>query len=199
MSSVAANKVTNILVVGVGGQGIILAGEILADVALNAGFDIKKSEIHGMAQRGGSVNSQVRFGKQVFSPVIPRGEADILLSFEKLEPLRWIEYCNAKTVAIVNDHSIHSLTTATGLQRYPDNVEDELNARFGNLFLIPAQDIAENIGNPRVVNVVLLGLMASMLDFDKENWLDALKKRLKPKFIDINLKAFESGYTFFSE
>ncbi len=199
MSSSGASKVTNILVVGVGGQGTILAGEILADVVLDTGFNIKKSEVHGMAQRGGSVNSQVRFGKQVFSPIIPRGEADILLSFEKLEPLRWIEYCNAKTVAIVNDHSIHSLTTATGLQQYPDNVEDELNSRFGNLFLIPAQDIAEEIGNPRVVNVVLLGLMASMLDFKKDNWLNALKKRLKPKFVDINLEAFERGYTYFSE
>jgi len=189
-----SDKITNVLVVGVGGQGIILAGEILAMVAMNAGLDVKKSEVHGMAQRGGSVNSQVRIGKKVFSPVIPDGEVDILLSFEKLEPLRWIEGCNKKTIALVNSQKIHSLTTATSLQQYPEDVEDELKKQFKNLHYVPAKDIAEELGNIRVVNVILLGLMAKMMDFPKQAWIKALKQRLPEKLIPINMKAFERGY-----
>ncbi len=189
------NGITNVLVVGVGGQGIILAGEILAKVALNAGFDVKKSEVHGMAQRGGSVNSQVRYGEEVHSPVIAKGEVDILLAFEKLEALRWLPFCNKKTIAIVNSQQIHSLTSATGLQTYPANVEKELAKQFKRLYLVPARHIAEELGNVRVVNVILLGLMAKTLNFPEEAWIDALKKRLPPKVMDVNMKAFARGYS----
>ena len=187
------NGVTNILVLGVGGQGILLAAEILSKVAMKAGLDVKKSEVHGMAQRGGSVNSHVRIGESVRSPIIPRGETDILLSFEKLEPLRCISLCNSKTVAIVNDQSIHSLTTATSLQQYPENVDEELTAQFKKLHLLPARDIAEELGNLRVVNVIMLGLLAATLDFPKEDWIDALKQRLPSKVIAVNRKMQSSG------
>lgn len=187
------NGITNVLVVGVGGQGILLAGEILSKVALNAGLDVKKSEVHGMAQRGGSVNSQVRFGLQVSSPLIPQGETDILLSFEKLEPLRWLNLCNPKTIAIVNDQSIHSLTTGTGLQVYPDSLDSELATRFKRLYMVAARDIALELGNVRVVNVILLGLLAGMLDFPEAAWTEALTARLPRKLIDVNMAAFERG------
>ncbi len=189
-----SGKTTNVLVVGVGGQGIILAGEILSMVALNAGFDVKKSEVHGMAQRGGSVNSQIRFGETVHSPTIPQGETDILLAFEKLEALRWLPLCNRNTVAIVNDQKIHSLTTATGLQDYPEGVSGELATHFKNLHLLPAAEIARELGNIRVVNVILLGVMAGRMDFPREAWTDALKKRLPPKLVELNLEAFRRGY-----
>ncbi|RJO65320.1 MAG: indolepyruvate oxidoreductase subunit beta [Myxococcales bacterium] len=189
----SSGKTTNILVVGVGGQGIILASEVLSMVALDAGFDVKKSEVHGMAQRGGSVNSMVRFGPKVHAPIIPSGETDILLAFEKLEPLRWLKFCHPATVAIVNDQTIHSLTTATSLERYPENVDDELRARFSRLYLTPAAEIAGRVGNPRVVNVILLGLLSRMLDFPEEAWLEALKRRLSEKILAINLAAFAEG------
>ncbi len=189
-----SDKITNILIVGVGGQGIILAGEIMAKVALNAGFDVKKSEIHGMAQRGGSVNSQVRFGAKVNSPVIPEGETDILLSFEKLEPLRWIAFNNKDTKAIINDQIIHSMTTATGVQKYPDNVDEELKNLFSSLKIVKAIDEAKKLGNVKVVNILLLGLVARILPFEKQAWLDALEQRLPKKVLEVNLKAFERGY-----
>lgn len=188
------NTITNVLVVGVGGQGILLAGELLARVALNAGLDVKKSEIHGMAQRGGSVNSQVRFGALVPSPVVPEGETHVLLAFEKLEPLRWLPFCGKDTVAIVNDHTIHSLTTATSLETYPANVEEELRARFSRVTMVPGLAIARELGNPRVVNVLLLGLLAKSLSFPKDAWIQALSQRLPPKLLEVNLAAFERGY-----
>lgn len=193
-----SDKITNVLVVGVGGQGIILAGEILSMVALNAGFDVKKSEVHGMAQRGGSVNSQVRFGKEVHSPLIPKGEVDILLSFEKVETLRWAPFCNKKTVALVNAQKIHSLTTATSLQEYPEGVEAEIRNRFSKLFYLPSHEIADELGNRRVMNVVLLGLLAKQLKFPEAAWTDALKLRLKskPDLIDLNMQAFRKGFEF---
>lgn len=187
-------KVENILIVGVGGQGIILAGEILSNVALNAGLDVKKSEVHGMAQRGGSVNSMVRIGPRVAAPIIPKGETDVLLAFEKLEALRWLPFCRAETLALVNDRSIHSLTTATGLQTYPEKVEEELSRRFSRLVMLDAAGLASELGNPRVVNVILLGLLARRLSFPKDAWLEALRKRLPPKILEVNLRAFESGY-----
>ncbi len=188
-----SGAITNVLVVGVGGQGILLAGEILAKVALNAGYDVKRSEVHGMAQRGGSVNSQVRFGEVVPSSIIPTGEVDILLSFEKLEPLRWMPFCNKKTVALVNDQQIHTLTTATSLQEYPENVNEELSSKFKNLHLVPARDMAEELGNLRVVNVILLGLMSKQLQFPREAWIDALTERLPKKILDVNMRAFAAG------
>lgn len=189
-----STPVTNVLIVGVGGQGILLASDLLARVALNAGLDVKKSEVHGMAQRGGSVNSQVRFGADVRSPIIPAGETHILLAFEKLEPLRWLPFCNKQTVAIINDHTIHSLTTATGQEVYPAGVSEELHTQFPACHLVPALAVAQELGNPRVVNVILLGLLAKKLSFPKEAWLKALKDRLPAKVLDINLAAFERGF-----
>ena len=187
------DKVTSVLIVGVGGQGVILAGEIMAKVAFKAGCDVKKSEVHGMAQRGGSVNAQIRFGNRVRSPIIPRGETDVLLSFEGLEALRWAAACNAGTLAIINDQRIHSPTASAGLQQYPDDVIEKLRGGFKKLHLVPAMTVARELGDPRIVNVVMLGLLARTLDFPKETWTEALKAHLKPELIDINMKAFERG------
>jgi len=186
---------TNILIVGVGGQGILLAGDLLARAAMSAGFDVKKSEVHGMAQRGGSVNSQIRFGEKVHSPLIPQGETDILLSFERLEPLRWLNLCGRQTRAIVSDQIIHSMTTGTGAEKYPDKVEDELAACFGSLQLVPALYIAREIGNLRLVNILLLGLAACHMPFERELWKKVIEERLPKKTLEINLKAFDYGFS----
>jgi len=184
---------TNILIVGVGGQGILLAGDLLVRAAMSAGFDVKKSEVHGMAQRGGIVNSQIRFGEKVHSPLIPQGETDILISFERMEPLRWLSFCGPQTKAIVSDQIIHSMTTGTGAEIYPDNAKDELAARFTSLQLIPALDIAKEIGNLRVVNILLLGMAARYMPFKLELWKKVIEERLPKKVFEINLKAFEYG------
>ena len=188
-----SGKVVNVLIVGVGGQGIILAGELTALAALQAGLDVKKSEIHGMAQRGGGVNAQVRFGSLVRSPIIPAGETDVLLAFEKLEALRWLHLCGPNTLAVVNDQSIHSLTTGSGLEKYPADVDDRLRSRFNNPYLVPARSMARELGNPKVVNVILLGLCAALLDLPRPAWTEALAGRLPPKILEVNLKAFEMG------
>ena len=191
------NGITNILLIGVGGQGIILASELISHVAQQAGLDVKKSEIHGMAQRGGSVNTQVRFGEQVFSPIIPKGQTEVLLSFEMSEPLRWIPFCNEQTSLIVNDQKIHSLFSATGLAEYPSGIKEEIKGKFPKASFIDGYGIAQEVGNPKVVNTILLGVLASRLQFEKESWLDAIKHRLaaKAKQIDVNLTAFERGWT----
>ena len=187
-------KTTSVLITGVGGQGILLAGELLLRVAANAGLDVKKSEIHGMAQRGGAVNAHVRFGEKVHSPVIEQGTADVILSFEVVEPLRWAAMAHEKTVCLVNNQRIHSLTTATGMQTYPDNVEPELRRLFGDrLRLVDAVNHAEDLGNVRTVNVILLGLLSRFMPFDEEAWQRAMEQRIPAKLLEINRKAFALG------
>jgi indolepyruvate ferredoxin oxidoreductase, beta subunit len=187
------NKVNNILLAGVGGQGILLASEVLSEVILMAGLDVKKNEIHGMSQRGGSVVSHVRYGKKVYSSIIPEGEVDILFSFETLETCRYLPLMRDNGQVIINNWKIAPPSVALGKQAYPENLEETIRAQFPNTKVVNGLDLALEAGNPKTVNTVLLGALSNMLDFDKELWLKALKKMIPERLLDINLKAFELG------
>jgi indolepyruvate ferredoxin oxidoreductase beta subunit len=183
------NEVTNVFIAGVGGQGILLASEILSEVALSRGLDVKKSEVHGMAQRGGAVVSHVRFGEKVYSPVIAEREAHLLVSFEKMEALRWIRYLADDGTVIVNDQEI----VPSGLEEYPDGLGDEIRSRVPDALFLDALALAKEAGNARAVNTVMLGAFSNYLDFSEDDWKKAIEKRVPKKTIDVNLKAFELG------
>jgi indolepyruvate ferredoxin oxidoreductase beta subunit len=187
------DSITNILLVGVGGQGILLASEILAEAFMIAGFDVKKSEIHGMSQRGGSVVSHVRFGKKVFSPVVPEGEGDILFGFELLETCRYLHLLRSGAKVIANDFRIQPPSVLLGQERYPDNLQGNISSRFPDFQLVDGLKIATEIGNPRVANTVLLGAVSKHLQLDEDAWQKALQKMVPTKALDVNLKAFASG------
>jgi len=184
---------TNILVCGVGGQGIILASAIMADVFFKAGFDVKQGEVHGMAQRGGSVFSHIRFGPKVYSPVIPMGEVDYLFATEKLEALRWVEWCNPKTVVIADKVQINPPAVNRGEAEYPADVEDFLQRSFERTYLIPATEKAKELGNPRVANIILIGALSNFLDIEEGLWKEVIEEHVPERFRDLNLKAFEEG------
>jgi len=188
-------KTTNILIVGVGGQGIVLSSEILAKVALAGGFDVKQNEVHGMAQRGGSVTSHVRYGEIVFSPTIEPGTADVLLAFEQLEALRWSHYLAPDGLALVNQQKIAPITVAAGTVAYPENIEQRLQQQCPRFKSIPGLAIAEKAGNLRVVNMALLGALAQHLEFEKQLWLDCIRQRVPGRTIEMNLAAFNAGMT----
>ncbi len=186
----------NFLLAGVGGQGTILASDVLAEVALAAGFDVKKSEVHGMAQRGGSVNTHVRWNaERVYSPLIGLGEADLLLAFEEAEALRYAEYLKPGGVAIVNRHTIEPITVTSGGAHYP--TEEELRAVYarltGRLYLVPGTEIAHDLGNDRAANVVLLGALSTFLDLPESTWLQVIEARVPPRFVELNRRAFVQG------
>ncbi len=187
------NKIYNVLIVGVGGQGIILVSDILAKVAANNGFDVKKNEIHGMAQRGGSVSSHVRFGPKVNSPIIKLGEADILISFEEMETVRYFPLLSKDGKVIINDLRILPPAVFTGQQEYPSGIIDAVKKTIPSTVVIKGSEKAEEIGNPRVLNILFLGALSNYLDMPESVYLDTLKSSLKPKLVDINLKAFEEG------
>ncbi len=184
-----AGKTTNVFIAGVGGQGILLASEILSDVALAKGLDVKKSEVHGMAQRGGSVVSHVRFGEEVHSPVITAGEADLLVSFEKMEALRWVQSVAPDGKVIVNTQEI----VPSGQESYPKDIDTQLDERAPGALRIDALSLAREAGHIRAVNVVMLGAISHFLDFTDEEWKAAVEARVPKKTIEINLKAFELG------
>ena len=188
-----SNTVTNILLVGVGGQGILLASEILAEAFMLAGFDVKKSEVHGMSQRGGSVVSHVRFGKEVLSPVVPEGEGDILFGFELLETYRYLHLLRPGAKVIANEFRIQPPSVLLGQERYPDNLQAAIAARFPDFKLVDGLQIATGIGNPRVANTVLLGAVARHLQLADHIWLQALQKMVPARALAVNLKAFKSG------
>ena len=186
----------NFLLAGVGGQGTILASDVLAEVALAAGFDAKKSEVHGMAQRGGSVNTHVRWNAdRVYSPLIGQGEADLLLVFEEAEALRYAEFLKAGGVAVVNQHIIQPITVTSGGAHYP--TEEELRRVYATLtnrfYLVPGTAIAEELGNARAANVVLLGAASLFLEVPQETWLQVLEARVPPKHAELNRRAFLRG------
>ncbi len=187
------NRVYNVLIVGVGGQGIILASDVLGRVAARHGYDVKKNEIHGMAQRGGSVSSHVRFGKLVSSPIIKAGEADVLLSFEQIETLRYFHYLSEKGKVIVNDQKVLPPAVFTGKQEYPPDVSARIKERVPDAMVIDGTEVARKMGNPRVLNVIFLGVLSKYLDIPAEKYEEALKESLKPKLVEINLKAFHEG------
>lgn len=189
------NKVTNILLVGVGGQGIILASEIMADVFLEAGFDVKKSEVHGMAQRGGSVSTHVRFGPKVFSPLIREGEADIFLAFEELEALRYLSFLSPNPVILLNQQRLNPPGVSLGNEEYPGDVREVLSRRARELKQIPARDLAVKAGDARAANVVLLGALQPLLPIPEKIWTENILRRFPPKAGPVNLEAFRLGKT----
>jgi len=186
----------NFLLAGVGGQGTILASDVLAEVALAAGFDVKKSEVHGMAQRGGSVNTHVRWDRErVYSPLIGLGEADVLLVFEEAEALRYAEYLKPEGVAIINQDTIKPITVTSGGAHYPseDEVASTLTSMTDHVRLIPGTALAQELGNTRAANVVLLGALSTFLDVPVDTWLEVIEGRVPPKYRELNHQAFLRG------
>lgn len=185
--------VKNIMIVGVGGQGTLLTSRILGNLAIHAGFDVKLSEVHGMAQRGGSVVTFVRYGEQVAEPIVEEGCADVLIAFEKLEALRYLHFLKEDGVVIVNDWRIDPITVVTGAAQYPEGILDSLrDAR--KTIVVEATKKAVEMGVPKAFNVVVLGAAARYMGFEKEDWLHVIESTVPPKTIEVNRKAFEAGY-----
>jgi indolepyruvate ferredoxin oxidoreductase beta subunit len=182
----------NILLVGVGGQGTILASKLLTIGLMEAGYDVKMSEIHGMSQRGGSVSSQVRYGEKVDAPVIEPGTADILVSFEELEALRWLSYLNPQGKIIVNRYRINPIAVSAGKILYPEGICEEL-AEKAQTTVFNAGEEALKLGNPRVMNSILLGATIKLMDLEHINWEGIIRQNVKSAFVDINLKALRRG------
>jgi indolepyruvate ferredoxin oxidoreductase beta subunit len=187
------NDTKSILLVGVGGQGTILASKILSEGLARKGYDVKMSEIHGMSQRGGSVTTHVRFGSKVASPIVPQGGADVLVAFEKVEAVRWLSYLKKGGWLVVNDHKIESLPVITGLAEYPDGVIEKLRKEVPNLKVFSASKIAEDLGNIKSQNIVLLGALVKAMKLDDIDWKPVLKEIIPAKLYDLNEKAFEAG------
>jgi len=187
------SPVTNVLLAGVGGQGVLLGSEVLAEVASLAGFEVKKSEVHGMAQRGGSVVSHLRFGREVFSPLIPRGAADYLVSFERLETLRYLDFLHAGSVVLVNNQQIVPLPVAVGKAVYPADVEARLASAGVRSRFVEGHAIALAAGNAKAVNAVILGALASMMTFAPALWEEALRHQIPARLLELNLRAFALG------
>jgi indolepyruvate ferredoxin oxidoreductase beta subunit len=185
--------ITNVLLVGVGGQGILLASEILSEAAMLAGFDVKKSEIHGMSQRGGSVVSHVRYGAEVFSPIVPEGEGDILFGFELMETARSLSLLKPGGTVVANDLQISPPSVLMGQESYPEGLAERIRARFADFLLVDGQHMAIEAGNVRAANTVLLGAVSKRLDIPEEFWLKALEKMVPAKALDVNRRAFQMG------
>jgi indolepyruvate ferredoxin oxidoreductase beta subunit len=183
----------NIMIVGVGGQGSLLASKLLGHLLLTQGYDVKVSEVHGMSQRGGSVVTYVRFGDKVYSPVIDRGEADIIVSFELLEAARYLPYLKEGGRIVTNTQRIDPMPVVTGAAEYPENILENLS-KDRTVYSIDAMAEAKKLGNQRVFNLVVLGMAAKHMDFTAEQWNKIIEKTVPPKTVDINLKAFERGY-----
>jgi len=185
----------DILMTGVGGQGVILASDALAEIAMKSGHDVKKSDSLGMAQRGGSVVSHLRLGERIFSPMIERGNAGFLLAFERLEGARWAEYIRPGGIAIVNDHAMPPPSALSSEATYPTTAEvDKILRQYADeVYFLPGTQIAKELGNPQVLNVLLLGFLSMFLDIDEKGYIDDLSQRVPPKFLDLNLKAFSLG------
>ncbi len=186
-------QVTNILLVGVGGQGILLASEILSETFMLAGYDVKKSEIHGMSQRGGSVVSHVRYGKEVFSPTVPEGEGDILFGFELMETCRSLPLLKTGATVIANDLRIPPPAVLMGEASYPDGLAEKIKEQFTDFLLVDGQQLATDAGNPRAANTVLLGAVSRRLDIAEEYWFSALEKMVPKNALEVNKKAFLMG------
>lgn len=188
-----SDRITNILLVGVGGQGILLASEILAEALMLAGFDVKKSEIHGMSQRGGSVVSHVRFGREVFSPTVPEGEGDILFGFELLEAYRFLSLLHPGAKVVVNDYRIAPPSVLLGQNSYPDDLAARIRKRFPDFLLVDGIALAQEAGDVRAANTVLLGAVSRRLHIAAEIWQQALTNMVPAKALEINRKAFALG------
>ncbi len=189
-------SVTNIMIVGVGGQGTLLTSRILGGLAESAGYDVKLSEVHGMAQRGGSVVTYVRYateGEVVTEPIVEEGCADVLIAFERLEAKRYAHFLKRDGALIVNDQRIDPMPVITGAAEYPENILEELREKY-SVYSINAMEKAEELGNTRVFNTIVLGMAARHMNYSKEQWVEVIKAKVPPKTIDINLAGFEAGY-----
>jgi len=184
----------SVLIAGVGGQGTLLTSRVLGAAAVKAGYDVKVSEVHGMAQRGGSVVTYVKIGDRVNSPVIEKGEADILLCFEKLEALRWIDYAKNDGTVIVNDQRIDPMPVITGKEKYPDDVLQRIKTSRSNVFVIDALSTAKELGNIKALNIVMVGFLAKKTNIGREIWHEAIRENVKAGFVELNLKAFDEGF-----
>jgi indolepyruvate ferredoxin oxidoreductase beta subunit len=188
-------KKWDILIVGVGGQGVLLASELLSNVALQVGYDVKKSEVHGMAQRGGIVSSHVRIGEKIFSPLIPEGRADVLLAFEQAEALRWIHFLASDGTVIINQKKLVppiALFKGKGTT-YPDDPIESIRNRVHRIVLVPADQIARDLGNPRTENTILLGVLSCFLDLPEKTWTRLIESQVPKGTAPVNIKAFYSG------
>ena len=188
-----SNNTKNIMIVGVGGQGTLLTSRILGGITVAAGYDVKLSEVHGMAQRGGSVVTFVRYGKEVAEPIVEEGCADVLIAFERLEALRYAHFLKEGGALIVNDWRIDPITVVTGAAEYPEDIIEKLSEKY-KVYSINAMEEAAKLGNVKAFNVIVLGLAAKHMDFDKEMWLKVIENTVPPKTIEINKKAFLTGY-----
>lgn len=187
------DKVTNIMIVGVGGQGALLASKTLGRVLMDAGYDVKVSEVHGMSQRGGSVVTYVRYGKKVYSPIVDKGEADFIVSFEMLEAARYTEYLKKDGQIVVNTQQIDPMPVITGAAKYPANLVEKMQKEGIKVDALDCLSLAEKAGTSKSVNIVLMGRLSKYMDFPKEAWMSAIEKLVKPQFVEINKKAFELG------
>lgn len=185
----------NIMIVGVGGQGTLLTSRVLGSLAVLGGYDVKLSEVHGMAQRGGSVVTYVRYGKNVAEPIVEEGQADILIAFERLEALRYAHFLKPDGNMIINDTRIDPMSVVTGAAQYPENIIEELRKKH-SVLAIDATAEASKLGNPKVFNTVILGVAAQHMEFSREQWLDVIASTVPPKTIEINQKAFQAGFAF---
>ena len=183
----------NVMIVGVGGQGSLLASKLLGRLLLSRGYDIKVSEVHGMSQRGGSVVTYVRFGDKVYSPIIDKGEADYIISFELLEAARWTEYLKPQGKIITNTQRINPMPVIIGAAEYPENLVEKMCAAGIDVDALDALTLAEQAGSSKAVNLVLMGRLSKYFDFTQEEWLNAIEASVPPKFLEMNKKAFSLG------
>lgn len=188
-----ANNTKNIMIVGVGGQGTLLTSRILGGITVEAGYDVKLSEVHGMAQRGGSVVTFVRYGEKVAEPIVEEGQADLLIAFEMLEAKRYAHFLKKDGVLVVNEQRIDPITVVTGAATYPEGIVEELEKEY-SVLKINAMDEALKLGNSKVFNIIVLGMAAKHMDFSKEDWLKVIEKTVPPKTVDMNKKAFLLGF-----
>ncbi len=187
------NNTTNILVAGVGGQGVILASDIMSEVFMEAGYDVKKSEVHGMAMRGGIVTSHFRFGKKVYSPLIKDGEVDVLFAFEQLEGLRWLNSLRPDGKILMNDHKINPPAVNLGEMEYPRAIPETIQSKIKDFHLVKGTEIALHLGDVRAANVVLLGAISKFFEVNEDLWLKTILNYLPPKVHDLNRRAFSTG------
>lgn len=189
--------VTNVLLVGVGGQGTILASKIFSQVLVKQDVDVKMNEIHGMSQRGGSVITHVRFGEQVYSPIVDQGEADFIIAFEELEAMRYLSYLKEGGTIIINKQQIHPASVASGKVKYPEKITERIAQLVDKTIAVDAVELAKEAGNMKAANVVLLGLLAKQLNIPVVVWEETLEEVVPPKFIQVNKKAFAAGLAAF--
>lgn len=183
----------NILLVGVGGQGTILASKILSEGLVDAGYDVKMSEIHGMSQRGGSVTTQIRYGEKVYSPIIGKEQADLIVAFEKMEALRWFDYLKENGKVVINDYEIPSVPILMGRTKYPEGIVGALSSK-AQVSVFKAAEMAEELGNSKVMNIILLGALVKAMDLGDLNWERIIKGNVKKGFEDLNIEAFKRGF-----